>query len=163
MTTAWIGLGSNLGDPRGAIERAFTELDALPASSLRERSRLYRSRPWGPVAQPDFLNAVAALDTGLAPEELLDELLGIEKRHGRERGERWGPRTLDLDLLLYGEETISTPRLQVPHPRLAERAFVLVPLAELAPELEVPGEGTVAELLARVDADGVVALEEVPA
>ncbi|MGH8271919.1 MAG: 2-amino-4-hydroxy-6-hydroxymethyldihydropteridine diphosphokinase [Gammaproteobacteria bacterium] len=158
MSTAWIGLGSNLGDSRAAIERAFTELGELPASELQKHSRLYCSKPWGPVPQPDFVNAVAALETALAPEVLLDELLAIESRHGRERGERWGPRTLDLDLLLYGDETISTPRLQVPHPRLAERAFVLAPFAELAPDLQVPGAGTVMELLSRVEQGGVIPL-----
>ncbi len=158
MTVAWIGLGGNIGDSRDEIERAFTELGELPASELQGRSCLYRTKPWGPVPQADFVNAVAALETALAPEALLDELQAIELHHGRKHGERWGPRTLDLDLLLYGNETIATPRLRVPHPRLAERAFVLAPLAELAPDLQVPGAGVVTELLSRVEAGGVIRL-----
>ncbi|HEX5313477.1 MAG TPA: 2-amino-4-hydroxy-6-hydroxymethyldihydropteridine diphosphokinase [Gammaproteobacteria bacterium] len=158
MTAAWIGLGSNLGDSRAEIEAAFAELDSLPHTSLRSRSRLYRTRPVGPVAQPDFVNAAAALETALAPEELLDALLAVEARHGRERREHWGPRTLDLDILLYDETQIATARLSVPHPRLAERAFALCPLADIAPQAEVPGAGSVAVLLARLDTSGVTPL-----
>ncbi|MDN5864216.1 MAG: 2-amino-4-hydroxy-6-hydroxymethyldihydropteridine diphosphokinase [Gammaproteobacteria bacterium] len=157
MTPAWVGLGSNLGEPASAVENAICELESLPETQLAARSRLYRTPPWGPE-QPDFINAVAKLETGLEAGTLLTELLAIEARHGRERRERWGPRTLDLDLLLYGKERIVTNRLEVPHPRLAERAFVLVPLAELEPELEVPGAGKVSALLACVDASGVEAL-----
>lgn len=160
MTRAWIALGSNLGDPRDEIVRAFAELDTLPKTTLCARSRLYRTRASGPVPQNDFVNAAAELETGLEPESLLDELFALEACHGRVRGERWGPRTLDLDLLLYDGATVTTPRLTVPHPRLAGRAFVLVPLADIAPETNVPGFGRVAELLARVDTSGVTAIEE---
>lgn len=159
MTRAWIGLGSNLGDSRRQIAAACTRLDELPGTSLRATSRLYRSAPWGPVAQPRYLNAVAEVETALDASGLLAALLEIESLHGRERSVRWGPRTLDLDLLLYDGETISSPQLTVPHPRLAERAFVLVPLAEIAPDIEVPGLGSVAELLSRVDAQDVTPAE----
>lgn len=161
MIATWIGLGANLGDPETEVTRSFAELDKIAKTRLVARSRLYRTRPWGPVPQPDFVNAVAHLETGLEAETLLDQLLAIESRRGRERSpreERWGPRVLDLDLLLYGKETIGTERLQVPHPRLAERAFVLVPLVELAPELEIPGLGRVSDLLMRMDRGGVAPL-----
>jgi 2-amino-4-hydroxy-6-hydroxymethyldihydropteridine diphosphokinase len=160
MTRAWIALGSNLGDPCGEILRAFAELDTLPETTLCARSRLYRTRAVGPIPQDDFVNAAAELETGLEPEPLLDELLALEARHGRVRHEHWGPRTLDLDLLLYDDATIATPRLSVPHPRLAERAFVLAPLSDIAPETHVPGAGLVAELFARVDTSGVTPIEE---
>ncbi|MGH8274907.1 MAG: 2-amino-4-hydroxy-6-hydroxymethyldihydropteridine diphosphokinase [Gammaproteobacteria bacterium] len=160
MTTAWIGLGGNVGEPEKELVRAFIELNELPDTELRARSHLYRTKPWGSVPQADFVNAVARLETGLEAEALLDELLAIETRHGRKRRERWGPRILDLDLLLYGEKHIVAERLEVPHPRIAERAFVLVPLAELAPEVEVPGAGRVSELLARVDRGGVTPLAD---
>lgn len=160
MSTAWIGLGGNQGDPSGHLARACAELDALPATRLVARSRIYRSPPWGPVPQADFLNAVARLDTEFAPVELLRELQAIEAAHGRRRdGKRWGPRPLDLDILLYDDATMDAPELTLPHPRLAERAFVLVPLAELAPALDVPGRGTAAELAAHADAEGVVPVE----
>lgn len=158
MTTAWIGLGGNLGEPENELAQTFAELNRLPDTELRARSRLYRTKPWGPVTQADFVNAVARLETDLEAEALLDELLAVEARHGRERRERWGPRILDLDLLLYGEKCITTERLEVPHPRIAERAFVLVPLAELAPELEVPGAGPISALLAGLDTSGVTPL-----
>lgn len=158
MTIAWVGLGANQGAPAETVRQAFGELDTLPGTALLARSRLYRTPPWGVVEQPDFINAVARVDTTLEAEPLLDALLAIEKRHGRERHERWGPRTLDLDLLLYGDETIVTARLEVPHPRMAERALVLVPLAELAPDLEVPGRGAVATLLQAADSRGITPL-----
>lgn len=158
MTSAWVGLGSNMGESAGIVEAACAELDGLRDTALVARSSLYRTAPWGPIEQPDFVNAVARLGTALEAEVLLDELLALEARHGRARAERWGPRTLDLDLLLYGREHITSARLQIPHPRMAERAFVLVPLAELDPELEVPGRATVAALLRGVDRRGVAAL-----
>lgn len=153
-TAAFVALGSNQDDPRAQVDRGFEALAALPGTSLRARSRLYRTRPWGVVDQPDFVNAVARLDTALPARDLLDALLAIEARCGRVRGVRNGPRTLDLDLLLHGDAVIGEPGLVVPHPRLHERAFVLVPLADLAPDLEIPERGRVADLLARVDADG---------
>lgn len=155
---AFVGLGSNLDEPRSQLSRAFHELDALPESRLVARSGLYRSRPLGPQDQPDFFNAVAELATTLAPEALLDGLLEIERAHGRVRERRWGPRTLDLDLLVYGDARIASPRLTVPHPGLPERAFVLYPLAELAPELVVPGLGTVRQLAGRVSDSDLVRL-----
>ena len=124
---AWIGLGSNLEDPLEQLARAVTGLATLPDTTLVGQSAFYRSRPVGPQDQPDFSNAVVLLETALSPETLLDHLQQLEQAHGRVRLRRWGPRTLDLDLLLYGCETISTPRLAVPHPRLAERDFVLRP------------------------------------
>jgi 2-amino-4-hydroxy-6-hydroxymethyldihydropteridine diphosphokinase len=135
---AWIGLGSNLEDPLAQVSTALQELKLLPDTTLAARSSLYRSDPVGPPGQPDYINAVAALDTRLEPETLLDALQAIEQMHQRVRKIHWGPRTLDLDLLLYGDQVISTPRLTVPHAHMTERNFVLWPLAELAPELILP-------------------------
>ena len=145
--TAYLGLGANLQDPAAQVRRALDELHSLPQSRLLSHSPLYKSPPLGPSDQPDYVNAVAALQTGLEPLALLTELRAIELRHGRRRdGSRWGPRTLDLDLLLYGERVLDTPELTLPHPGLHERAFVLYPLFDVAPELEVPGRGSVREL-----------------
>jgi 2-amino-4-hydroxy-6-hydroxymethyldihydropteridine diphosphokinase len=153
--TAYIGVGSNLADPRAQVERALEHLANLPQSRLLRSSRLYRSAPWGMVDQPEFVNAVGAIETGLSPSALMQALLAIERDAGRERsGERWGPRILDLDLLLYGAQTLAEPGLQVPHPHLHERAFVLLPLAEIAPDLDVPGRGPIKTLLGRVDRSG---------
>ncbi|HEX5353113.1 MAG TPA: 2-amino-4-hydroxy-6-hydroxymethyldihydropteridine diphosphokinase [Rhodanobacteraceae bacterium] len=157
-STAYVALGSNLDDPRAQVERGFEAIDDLPHTSLHARSRLYRTRPWGIAGQPDFVNAVARVETSLSPRDLLDSLLAIEIRAGRVRGPRNGPRTLDLDLLLYGEAELEEPGLTIPHPRLQERAFVLLPLADVANDLEVPGQGRVADLLARVDTAGCVPL-----
>ena len=146
MTIAYVGLGANLGDRDATIRAAVAELPGVVAiSPLRETD------PVGVTDQPRFLNGVAALETELAPRELLDVLLAVERRLGRERRERWGPRTIDLDLLLYGDEVIDEDGLTVPHPRLRERRFVLEPLADLAPKLVVPGLGGVEELLAELD------------
>lgn len=148
--TAYVGLGSNLGGPAARITRAFDELACLPETRLTARSPLYMSPPMGPTDQPDYVNAVVALATGLAPLALLQELLAIEAGQGRHRdGSHWGPRTLDLDILLYGDLTLETPELRLPHPGLHERAFVLYPLADIAPELSVPGYGTVRALVDR--------------
>lgn len=152
---AFVGLGSNLDDPTGQVERAFADLDRLPATELVRRSRLYRTEPVGWREQPDFVNAVAELETALEPRPLLEGLQAIERAHRRVRTRPNGPRTLDLDLLVFGARVLSEPDLVIPHPRLHERAFVLVPLNELAPELMVPGQGTVATLFARVDRRGV--------
>lgn len=138
---AYIGLGSNLEDPVRQVETALDELDAIAESRLLAASPLYRSAPMGPTEQPDYINAVAALETGLEPEALLDALQAIERRHKRVRKEHWGPRTLDLDLLLYGSQTLCSARLTVPHPGLRERAFVIYPLADIAPEAQLP-DGT---------------------
>ena len=153
---AYVGLGSNLDDPRVQVERALDELGRLRGSRCVLRSALYRSPPHGPVAQPDFVNAVAGMLTRLGPDELLAELKSLETRLGRARPvEHWGPRRIDLDLLVHGTARIDAPGLRVPHAGLAERAFVLVPLAEIAPELDVPGLGRVSGLLGRVDATGL--------
>jgi len=154
---AHIGLGGNLGDAEATLRAALVELDRLPGIRVRAASRLYRTPAWGRLDQPAFVNAAAALETTLAPEALLDALLGLERRFGRERveGERWGPRTLDLDVLLIGDRVVDTPRLQVPHPHLHERAFALLPLAEIAAGTLIPGHGTVGEALARVETGGL--------
>jgi len=156
---AYIGIGSNMDDPKGRVLRAFEALASLPDSLLIARSRLYRTRPFGPVSQDDFINAVAGLLTRLLPERLLAELRAVESAQGRKRGERWGPRTLDLDLLVFGDRTIATDSLQVPHPGIAERGFVLAPLADIAPSLSVPGAGRVSELLHRLPDPGIEAIE----
>lgn len=129
----YIGLGSNLAAPIDQIRQALNELAMLPLSRLVASSSLYASRPVGPQDQPDFINAVAALKTRLSPLALLDQLQALEQQHRRFRQRRWGPRTLDLDLLLYGNDHIDMPRLTVPHPQMTARAFVLTPLAEIAP------------------------------
>lgn len=155
---ACIGLGANLGDAAGAVRAAFAALDALPGSRLLARSRLYRTPAWGRTDQPDFINAAAVLETVLTPQALLQALLEIERGAGRSRdgdAVRWGPRVLDLDLLLYADQVLDEPGLQLPHPYLHARAFVLVPLAEIAPAALIPGHGSVAAALAAVDASGV--------
>jgi 2-amino-4-hydroxy-6-hydroxymethyldihydropteridine diphosphokinase len=154
MVAACVALGSNLDDPKAQVERGFTALAQLPHTTLIARSRLYRTPPWGVIEQPDFINAVALLETSLPPRGLLEALLAIESRAGRVRGVRNGPRTLDLDLLLYGDSKLQEPGLDLPHPRLHQRAFVLLPLNDVAPKLEVPGQGRVGDLLARVDTAG---------
>jgi 2-amino-4-hydroxy-6-hydroxymethyldihydropteridine diphosphokinase len=158
----WLGLGSNLQEPERQVKTAIDELDALPESRLRAASRLYRTAPVGPPGQPDYINAAARLETRLAPQALLAELHRIELAHGRRRdGTRWGPRILDLDILVYGDACIDEPGLTIPHPEMARRAFVLVPLAEVAPpDLAVPGAGILAELLERCERDGVEPLGE---
>ena len=143
----YIGLGSNLDSPGRQIGTAFGLLDGVPDTRLIARSSLYRSAPFGGVEQPDFVNAVAALLTKLSAIELLVELQEIERARGRERGEvRWGPRVLDLDLLVYSNEVVEVPELSVPHPGIAERNFVLLPLRELAPDLAIPGLGRVSKI-----------------
>lgn len=158
-SAACVALGSNLDDPRAQIERGFAALAALPDTVLRARSRLFRTPPWGIVEQPDFINAVARIETLLPPRDLLDALLDVEARAGRVRGIRNGPRVLDLDLLLYGDLQLDEPGLVIPHPRLCQRAFVLLPLADVAPDFEVPGRGRVADLLDRVDARACLPLD----
>jgi 2-amino-4-hydroxy-6-hydroxymethyldihydropteridine diphosphokinase len=157
---AFVALGSNLSVPRAQVLRAFDALARLPQTRMSARSRLYRSAPWGNTAQPEFVNAVAELDTMLQPRELLDALLAIERAAGRERdGGRWGPRVLDLDLLLHNGRVLDEPGLTLPHPYLHERAFVLLPLNDVAPDLEVPGRGCVRDLLDRVDIGGCLAMD----
>jgi 2-amino-4-hydroxy-6-hydroxymethyldihydropteridine diphosphokinase len=150
--SAYIALGANLGDPVAQIERAFKELEQLPQTRLQARSALYRSQAEGYLDQPDFVNAVAAIRTHLAPRDLLRALLDIETRHGRHREFKNAPRTLDLDLLLYDDLAMHEPGLTLPHPRMCERAFVLQPLAEIAPQQRIPGRGRVADCLAALTA-----------
>lgn len=156
---AWVGLGGNLGDVEATLNEALMALDGLPQTSIRAQSAFYRSPPWGRTDQPAFINAAVELQTRLAPRVLLDYLLEIEIRFGRVRkpGDKWGPRKLDLDLLVFGDEQLNQPGLHVPHPRLSERAFVLVPLNEIAAKLDIPGHGVVRDLLAGVDASGIEA------
>jgi 2-amino-4-hydroxy-6-hydroxymethyldihydropteridine diphosphokinase len=149
MTRAFVGLGANLGDRGAMLRAALEQLAAEPGVELVAVSASRETDPVGIVDQPRFLNAAAVVETDLPPRELLDRLLAIERRLGRTRtGPRFGPRTIDLDLLLYGDERIAEPGLDVPHPRLHERLFALEPLAELDPELVVPGRGPVAEIIA---------------
>lgn len=155
QVTAYIGLGSNLEDPASQVNAGYAALAALPATELIARSALYRSAPVGYSEQPDFINAVAKVETALGARELLDALLAIEFNHGRVRDFPNAPRTLDLDLLLYGNLQLHAPGLTIPHPRMHERAFVLAPLAEIAPQCVIPGRGKVAELLRGVDAGSV--------
>jgi len=144
---AFIGLGSNQDQPLHQIRRALKRLSQLPVTRIVRCSSAYRSAPIGPVRQPDFVNAVCQLETALAPEQLLVEMLAIERAQGRIRDVPGGPRTLDLDLLLYGRRMLQRPGLTLPHPRLHERAFVLYPLREIAPDLEIPGLGPVTAAL----------------
>jgi 2-amino-4-hydroxy-6-hydroxymethyldihydropteridine diphosphokinase len=155
---AAIGLGGNLGDAAATLREAFQALDHLPGTRLLHASPLYRTPAWGKTDQPDFLNAAAVVDTTLPARELLDALLELERRFGRRREAdmQWGPRTLDLDLLLYGDAVLDEPGLRVPHPHLHERAFALLPLARIAPDMDVPGRGRVATLLAGVDASACI-------
>lgn len=157
---AFIGLGSNLGQAKETVNQALAALAHLPETRMVAHSMLYRTPPWGRVDQPDFINAVAELQTWLTPQALLEQLLALECRFGRVRNdtERWGPRQLDLDLLAYDEKILDELGLHLPHPHLHERAFALVPLAEIAPELLIPGRGRVSELLAGLDTIGVHAL-----
>lgn len=159
-TIAAVGLGGNLGDAASTVREALRALDGLPATRLLRASPLYRTAAWGNTDQPDFINAAALLETRLDARALLDELLGIERHFGREReaAVQWGPRILDLDLLLFGDAMIDEPGLRVPHPHLHERAFALVPLAQVGPGLQVPGKGMVAELLGAIGSEGCVPL-----
>lgn len=147
MTTAYVGIGSNLDDPRARVLEAIEALRTLPDTRLEAHSRLYHSAPLDAPGQPDYVNAVAALHTGLSAAQLLEALQAIEARHGRERPYHNAPRTLDLDLLLYDDTALSSPTLTLPHPRMHERAFVLRPLLELDPRAEVPGRGAAQDLL----------------
>lgn len=157
MTPAWIGLGANLGDAATTVGAAITALDGLPRTRVLQASRLYATPAWGNEDQPPFVNAVAAVETSLAADELLQAMLALEQGFGRVRDAavHWGPRALDLDLLLYGAQVLDQPGLQVPHPYMHERAFVLVPLAEIAPDLAIPGHGRVRDAVMRVDACGI--------
>jgi len=153
---AVIGLGSNLQQPSEQVQQAVTDFAQIPQTEVIKSSSLYRSLPMGPADQPDYINAVVEIETELEPHALLDALQAIEQKHGRVRdGERWGPRTLDLDILLYSDVQIADERLQVPHPGMAERAFVLYPLAEILPGTDIPGLGSLDKLLADCPATGL--------
>jgi 2-amino-4-hydroxy-6-hydroxymethyldihydropteridine diphosphokinase len=158
VPSAYIGLGSNLGDPVAQLSAALAALSQLPETQLAARSSLYRSAPVGDAAQPDFVNAVARVETGLAPETLLDALQEIERAFGRERPFPGAPRTLDLDLLLYGSRRIATARLSVPHPCMHQRAFVLLPLLELDAGIDIPGRGAARACLPAVSGQRIVRL-----
>ena len=152
MARAYVGLGANLGDRETTLRRAVERLGRVDGVEVVGVSQLVETDPVGVVDQPRFLNGAVAVETTLSPQELLDALLSVERELGRVRdGERWGPRTLDLDLLVYGDLVVEEPGLRVPHPRLHERRFALEPLAELDPELEVPGRGSVGALLSALD------------
>jgi 2-amino-4-hydroxy-6-hydroxymethyldihydropteridine diphosphokinase len=149
--TAFVGIGSNLGDREGNLRRAVELLSAEDGIDVVAVSEIRETDPVGPVEQGPFLNAAIRIKTDLGPRELLERLLAVEQRLGRVRRERWGPRTIDLDLLLYGDEVVDEPGLTVPHPRLHERRFALEPLADLAPSLEIPGRGPISALLAGLE------------
>lgn len=157
----FVALGSNLGDPQATVQAALAALRTLPETALVATSSLYRSAPVGLRNQPDFINAVVALDTLLSADTLIEELFAIEARFGRRRDYHHAPRTLDLDLLLYGAEVRNGARLTLPHPRMHERAFVLLPLVEIAPEATIPGRGPAAALLAGVSDQVLARLEAV--
>lgn len=163
---AFVGLGSNLGDSARTLLAAFEAIGRLRGTRLVRASRLYRTPAWGVTEQPDFLNAVAMLETVLEPAALLAALLEVERRAGRARSEdgsdRWGPRTLDLDLLLYGDREVDETGLRVPHPHLHERAFALVPLLEIAPDTVIPGDGPARDCLSRLACADIEALPYVP-
>jgi 2-amino-4-hydroxy-6-hydroxymethyldihydropteridine diphosphokinase len=163
VTVACIALGANIGEPQRQVESGFAALAALPGTSLLAKSSLYRSAPVGYADQPDFINAVAVIETALSPHALLDALLATERAHGRVREFANAPRTLDLDIVLYGEVVVHDAGLTIPHARMMERAFVMVPLAEVAPDTLVPGHGLVRDLVARVDAASVAQLQRMPA
>ena len=161
MTAVWLAIGSNLAQPLQQVEAALEALSRLPETRLTACSSYYRSRPLGPQDQPDYLNAVAALETALAPETLLDHTQAIEQRQGRVRKDlRWGPRTLDLDIMLFGDRPIHTQRLTVPHYDMQNREFMLYPLAELAPDLVFPDGGSLADRLRQVPRNGLVFWDE---
>ena len=150
LVRVYVGLGSNLGNPAENISSAISQLEKMPLVTSLVCSSLYRSEPVGFEDQPDFVNAVCSMKSGMQSDKLLQFLQQIEQEAGRQRDNvRWGPRTLDLDLLLYGDLAISTPTLVIPHPRMHERAFVLYPLQEISPDLVIPGAGAVAELADR--------------
>lgn len=155
MTDAYIGLGSNLDGPEDQLNRAIKSLQQLPATTLIRTSSFYRTRPLGPAGQPDYINAVLWIQTGLTANDLLKHMQIIEDCQGRIRNIHWGPRTLDLDLLLFGESIIHDVDLNVPHPELHKRGFVLYPLYEISPEIVIPGYGPVTSLLQEVNTDDV--------
>ncbi len=161
MSLAYIGLGSNLGQPLAQVREAINELQQTDGLKLVAVSPLYASSPMGPQDQPDYINAVAAVETSLSPHDLLKKLQNLEQQHGRQRLRHWGERTLDLDILLYGQQILDDAELTLPHPGLAERNFVVYPLADIAPDIEIPGQGLIAQLIARVPRGDLIQVETV--
>ena len=155
MSSCYIGLGSNIEGPRDQVIQAISELAELPSSTLLKTSSLYQSKPLGLQDQPDFINAVAELETSLSVRKLLSYLQEIESNHHRSREIHWGPRTLDLDILLYDAVEIDNADLKIPHPEIRNRNFVLIPLYEIAAELTIPGMGKLAELVRQIDRSGL--------
>jgi 2-amino-4-hydroxy-6-hydroxymethyldihydropteridine diphosphokinase len=156
---AYVAIGSNLDHPRDRVAEAFTHLASLPETRLEARSRLYRTHPMGPQDQPEYVNAAAGLMTQKSPHEMLDALLEIERRMGRIREERWGPRVIDLDLVWMVGNAVDDARLTLPHPGVSMRNFVLYPLCDIAPTLDIPGHGRVLDLKVRLGGDGISPLE----
>ena len=158
---AWLGLGSNMQQPVAQLQEALTRLAVAEGIEIRSTSSFYRTPPWGDVEQNDFINAVAQIETRLDPVSLLRQLQRIENEMGRERGgRRWGPRLIDIDLLLYADQQYHSDELQIPHPRMHERAFVLLPLFELDPTLEITGRGAIEKLLQPLNCNGIYRLED---
>ncbi|MGB1580628.1 MAG: 2-amino-4-hydroxy-6-hydroxymethyldihydropteridine diphosphokinase [Nevskiales bacterium] len=156
MTQAFVGLGANLGDPAEQLRSALQRLSQLESMRLVRQSSLYRSAPLGPAKQADYCNAVAELQVSISATDMLDQLLKLENAMGRTRsGERWGPRYIDLDLLVFGDAVITEPGLRVPHPEMHKRNFVMLPLAEIAPQLEIPGQGRASDLAACLGCEGI--------
>ncbi|MDM3872412.1 2-amino-4-hydroxy-6-hydroxymethyldihydropteridine diphosphokinase [Porticoccus sp. W117] len=158
MTIAYIALGSNLAEPLQQVSQGLDAIANLSQCQLLDHSPWYRSAPVGPRGQPDYINGVCAIETTLQPLPLLHQLQNIENQQGRVRSQRWGARTLDLDILLYGDLTLNTPELQLPHPRMAERNFVLLPLADIAADLVMPDNRPLTQLLANCPSGGIVRL-----
>ncbi len=158
MIKVYIGLGSNLNDPQSQLKKAITSLDMVPSTSVVRTSSFYRSKPVGPQDQPDYINAVVELATELSAHVLLSYLQSIENEHGREREIKWGARTLDLDILLFGDEIIQDDHLGIPHVEMHKRGFVLLPLDEISPDCMIPGIGAVSSLLQQINTDDLVKL-----
>lgn len=161
MSLTYIGLGSNLGQPLAQVRAAINELQQIDGLKLVAVSPLYASSPMGPQDQPDYINAVAAVDTSLPPHDLLTKLQLLEQQHGRQRLRHWGERTLDLDILLYGQQILDDADLTLPHPGLTERNFVVYPLADIAPDIEIPGQGPISQLITRVPRGDLTQVETV--
>jgi len=158
---AWLGLGSNLQQPAAQLEDALARLESVNGIEILKTSGLYRTPPWGDDQQDDFVNAVAQIETNLGPTSLLHALQSIENEMGRQRnGRRWGPRLIDIDILLYADQQVQSEELELPHPRMHERAFVLMPLCELDKTVKIPGHGAAEELLQQLDSRGIFRLEE---
>jgi len=158
MVKVYIGLGSNLNDPQSQLKKAIISLEMVPSTTVVMTSSFYKSKPVGPQDQPDYINAVVELDTELSAQVLMDYLQGIENEQGRVREQKWGPRTLDLDILLYGDEIIQGDHLEIPHVEMHKRGFVLLPLDEISPDCVIPGVGSVQTLLQQVNTDDLMVL-----